>query len=141
MTDTHRFSVSVAGAVIRDDGKVLAIKRRDNGRWEPPGGVLESGERMLDGLTREVLEETGLTVEAECLSGVYQNLKRDIVALVFRCHVLNGQLRDSDETSDFEWLTASEVVERMTPAYAARLTDAMDKGGAKTRTHDGVSIV
>src|SRR6187200_2359982 len=98
--ETHRWSVSVAGAVVREDGKMLAIKRRDNGHWEPPGGVLESGEPMQEGLVREVLEETGLTVKAERLSGVYQNLERDIVALVFRCRAVTGDLRHSDETSE-----------------------------------------
>lgn len=141
MTDTHRFSVSVAGAVLREDGRVLAIRRRDNGHWEPPGGVLESGEPMQEGLVREVLEETGLTVKAERLSGVYQNLGRDIVALVFRCHAVSGDLRPSDETSELEWLTQAEIIERMTPAYAARLTDAMTGQDPKTRTHDGVTLV
>jgi len=30
--------------VVNDDGNVLVIQRRDNGHWEPPGGVLELGE-------------------------------------------------------------------------------------------------
>lgn len=141
MTDTHRFSVSVAGAVVREDGRVLAIKRRDNGHWEPPGGVLECGEPMQEGLMREVLEETGLTVRAERLSGVYQNLERNVVALVFRCHAVSGDLRPSDETSELEWLTQTEVMERMTPTYAARLTDATTGHDAKTRTHDGVAFL
>ena len=42
MTDLPRHSVSVTGIVLRDDGRVLAIKRHDDGRWVPPGGVLES---------------------------------------------------------------------------------------------------
>jgi 8-oxo-dGTP diphosphatase len=133
--------VSVAGAVVREDGRVLAIKRRDNGHWEPPGGVLESGEAMQDGLLREVLEETGLTVAAERLSGVYQNVERDIVALVFRCHVVRGELRPSGETTEFAWLAQAEVVQRMTPAYAARLTDATAGDDPVTRTHDGVTLL
>ncbi len=42
-------SVSVAGAVIREDGRVLAIQRTDNGHWEPPGGVLELDEDIESG--------------------------------------------------------------------------------------------
>lgn len=34
-------SVSVAGVVVREDGRLLAIRRADNGTWELPGGVLE----------------------------------------------------------------------------------------------------
>jgi len=139
--DTHRFSVSVAGAVMRGDGRILAIKRRDNGHWEPPGGVLESGEPMQEGLVREVLEETGLTVTPERLTGVYQNLERDIRALVFRCRLVSGNLRRSEETSDIDWLTPGEIRARMTPAYAARLLDAVAEADTRTRTHDGNSLV
>lgn len=39
-------SVSVAGAIVDDAGRALLIRRRDNGRWEPPGGVLEAGETI-----------------------------------------------------------------------------------------------
>lgn len=56
-------SVSVAGVVVNDRGEVLLIQRRDNGHWEPPGGVLEFGESIRDGLRREVREETGLDVQ------------------------------------------------------------------------------
>ena len=63
MADTWRFSVSVAGAVIDDSGRLLAIQREDNGHWEPPGGLVEPGESLIDTLVREVLEETGVHVE------------------------------------------------------------------------------
>lgn len=141
MADSHRWSVSVAGAVVREDGKVLAIQRRDNGHWEPPGGLLEPGEPMRDGVIREVREETGLVVEPEHLSGVYQNLERDIVSLVFRCSVRSGELTRTDETVDFEWLAADQVEARLDPAYAARLLDALSSSLAETRTHDGTSLV
>src|SRR4051794_10328589 len=107
MSDTHRYSVSVAGAVIREDGRVLAVRRRDNGHWEPPGGVLEPSEPMMDGLAREVLEETGLIIEPNGLSGVYQNLKLDIVSLVFSCKATGGSLRPSDESTEFAWFSAA----------------------------------
>jgi 8-oxo-dGTP diphosphatase len=83
--NTPRHSVSVAGVVVRDDGRVLVLQRRDNGHWEPPGGVLELAETFDEGVRREVAEETGVQVEVERLTGVYKNVKRGIVALVFRC--------------------------------------------------------
>jgi len=56
----------VVGAALMwsDDGLLLVRNRRRNGRddWTPPGGVIEEGEPLLDGLTREVQEETGLIV-------------------------------------------------------------------------------
>ncbi len=55
----------VGGALIRHgDGLVLVGNRlRDNSmEWTPPGGVIDHGETLLEGLAREVLEETGLVV-------------------------------------------------------------------------------
>lgn len=42
--DTPKHSVSVAAVITDDQGRALLIQRRDNGHWEPPGGVLELGE-------------------------------------------------------------------------------------------------
>jgi ADP-ribose pyrophosphatase YjhB (NUDIX family) len=83
-------SVSVAGAVVRDDGRLLAIRRADNGTWELPGGVLELTEAPEDGVAREVWAETGIRVEVDELTGVYKNTTRGIVALVFRCKPSGG---------------------------------------------------
>lgn len=82
---TPKHSVSVAGIIIEDD-RVLLIQRRDNSHWEPPGGVLELNETFEQGVIREVHEETGLRVGVDELSGIYKNMNRGIVALVFRCH-------------------------------------------------------
>jgi 8-oxo-dGTP diphosphatase len=57
----------VGSAVIEGpDGILLVQNKRRDGRleWSPPGGVIDPGETVLEGLTREVLEETGLVVTA-----------------------------------------------------------------------------
>ncbi|WP_017596508.1 NUDIX hydrolase [Nocardiopsis potens] len=130
-------SVSVAGAVVRSDGRVLAIRRADNGHWEPPGGVLELGEDIEAGVRREVLEETGLHVRVGELTGLYKNMKRGVVALVFRCSVVSGTPRPSEEAVDVRWLTPDEVQARMAPAYACRILDALASGPVAVRAHDG----
>ncbi|MFI0224064.1 NUDIX hydrolase [Streptomyces lydicus] len=130
-------SVSVAGVVVREDGRVLVIKRADNGAWEAPGGVLELDERPEEGACREVLEETGIKVEPERLTGVYKNMNRGVVALVFRCRPAGGEEHTSDESVDVRWFTREEVESRMVEAYAVRVLDALDTEGPQVRAHDG----
>ena len=56
----------VGGAVLLDGDQLLLVgNQRRNGSvdWTPPGGVIDDGEALLEGLAREVHEETGLSVE------------------------------------------------------------------------------
>ncbi|WP_435969578.1 NUDIX hydrolase [Streptomyces sp. Qhu_M48] len=140
-TSTPLHSVSVAGAVVREDGRLLAIRRADNGTWELPGGVLELAEAPEQGVAREVWEETGIRVEVEELTGVYKNTTRGIVALVFRCKPSGGEERTSTESTAVEWLTPEEITARMTEVYAIRLLDALDEAGPHVRSHDGRRLV
>jgi len=102
-------SVSVAGVVIDENGRTLVIQRRDNGRWEPAGGVLERDESIVGGLLREVREETGLVVEPLALTGVYKNMRLGVVAMVFRCRPAGGTLTENSEAAGFRWVQESEV--------------------------------
>ncbi|MFB7637136.1 NUDIX hydrolase [Streptomyces sp. NPDC056149] len=136
-----RHSVSVAGVVIRQDGRVLAIRRADNGTWEPPGGVLELDETPEGGVRREVYEETGITVGVDRLTGVYKNMACGVVALVFRCRPESGCERLSDESTAIEWLTSDEVSDRMGDMYAVRVLDALREDGPQVRSHDGRKLI
>lgn len=142
MTNTARHSVSVAAVVVDDSGRALLIRRRDNGHWEPPGGILELGEDIIEGLRREVAEETGLNIEAEALTGVYKNMSRGIVALVFRCRRAGGSPQATGETAEARWVSRVEVAELADPAYAVRVLDALDDATPPAiRAHDGVRLV
>ena len=142
MTEQPRHSVSVAGVVVDQAGRALLVRRRDNGHWEPPGGILELNEDIEDGLRREVREETGLAVEPTALTGVYKNVVQGIVALVFRCRATGGDLSASSETAEFCWAEAAEVGSLADPAYAVRVVDALEHAAPPAiRTHDGVQLV
>ncbi len=135
-------SVSVAAVIVNDQQQVLMTQRRDNGHWEPPGGVLELGESIPDGLRREVREETGLDVEPEQLTGVYKNMERGIVALVFRVRIVGGVAAEqTEETARMQWFDAEDVTDHCDDAYAVRVLDAFDDNGPAVRAHDGVNVL
>lgn len=81
-----------------------------------------------------------MDVEVERLTGVYKNLSRGIVALVFRCHPRTAAAAATAEATRIGWLTVDEITENMDPAYAIRVTDALS-GSLATRAHDGTNLV
>jgi ADP-ribose pyrophosphatase YjhB (NUDIX family) len=89
------------GGVAFVDGRVLLIKRRFEplaGRWSLPGGALEVGETLAEGLAREMKEETGLDVEVGPVVDVFDRITRDAqgrprfhyVLVDFLCTVRSG---------------------------------------------------
>lgn len=145
LPDPYCHSVSVAGVVVRDDGRVLAVKRRDNGAWQPPGGVLEPGEAITDGLVREVEEEAGVVVRPGPLTGAYKHTGRPIVCLVFRCDVVRqvwpAARTTGPETAGLWWMSRADVIREMDRVFAARVLDALDHRAAPAvRAHDGRSF-
>lgn len=134
-------SVSVSGVTFDGAGQVLLIKRRDNDEWQAPGGILELTERFEDGVVREVFEETGVVVEVEQLTGVYKNMAKGVVALVYRCRAINGSPRTSAESVDVAWVPFNEAMSRMRPAFAIRVRDAVgDRTISASRAHDGIRV-
>lgn len=144
MTEGFKHSVSVAGVVVDGAGRALLVRRRDNGHWEPPGGVLELAESIPEGLRREVREETGLEVEPERLTGVYKHMTRGIVAMVFRCRVTAGHLAVGPESAAFRWVEPAEARALADEAFAIRVLDALNEppcAAPAVREHDGVNLL
>lgn len=142
MTELPRHSVSVTAVVIGDDGCVLVIKRDDDGRWVPPGGVMELGETPQECAAREVLEETGYRVEVGPLTGVYKNMKLGVVSLAFRCRVTGGAAHRTAEAAEVRWWTPEETREHAPEARAVRISDALKGGsGVPVRIHDGEHLM
>jgi len=70
--------VGIAAAARTLDGRWLLIRRADTGTWALPGGTLEWGETLRQGLARELLEEAGVTrFDLQRVVGVYSRPDRD----------------------------------------------------------------
>ncbi|WP_407642735.1 NUDIX hydrolase [Desertihabitans brevis] len=124
----------VTGVVLDDGGRVLLGRRADTGEWAVPAGILEPGEQPVDGLLREITEETGVTAEVERLVSVHSD---DVVhypngdvcrflSLVFRCRHVAGEPRVADDESlEVGWF-AVDALPPMTPRYRSRIDAALD---------------
>jgi len=108
------------GAVIIEGGRVLLIKRGQaplKGQWSLPGGALELGETLEEGVCREVLEETGLIVESVSTIEVFDRISRDAegrvqyhyVLVDFLCRVTGGTLACATDADDARWATLEEM--------------------------------
>jgi 8-oxo-dGTP diphosphatase len=85
-------------------------------------------------------KETGITVTPDRLTGIYKNMERGIVALVFRCTIASGELSQTDEAREVAWLTAEEIKDRMDEAYAVRMLDALLPPPPAMRAHNGITL-
>lgn len=139
--DLPRHSVSAGAAMSREDGRTLAIRRADNGEWVLPGGIVELDEDPRDTVRREVIEETGVSVEPGQLTGVYKNMRLGVVSLVFRCRPMSGTARPTAEATEVAWLDSTQVTGRMAEAFAVRLIDALNSDEPRIRIHDGQHLL
>jgi len=108
------------GAVIVHDAHVLVVRRATEplkGQWSIPGGALELGEKLRDGLAREVREETGLNVEVGTVLDVFDSIFPDsagrtqyhYVLVDFLCRPISGTLRADSDVSDARWVSSAEL--------------------------------
>ena len=124
-------------AILQDaSGSILLQQRSDNGLWGLPGGSVEIGESVRDAIVREVLEETGLTVEVVRLVGVYSDPRCQIVryadgnvvhyiSTLFTCRILAGTLQTCDETLDLRFFDPTHLPQDLLPMHLVRIQDAL----------------
>ena len=111
-----KFFIAVK-ALLFYDGKFLLVKRSDKARgehhfWEFPGGRMEFGETPEDALTRELMEETGLSVKIICPLQTWNFYRGDdtqIVGVTFLCKATTDTVRLSNEHDAYAWVTHDEL--------------------------------
>jgi 8-oxo-dGTP diphosphatase len=111
--------VGVGGVVI-SEGRTLLIRRGGpplEGRWSIPGGTLEVGETLLNGVRRELIEETGIEVRVLDLIEVFERINLDgkgkpryhFVILDYLCEAVRGEARAGSDVTDVAWVPRSEL--------------------------------
>ncbi|HCI79534.1 MAG TPA: hypothetical protein DHW02_07580 [Ktedonobacter sp.] len=140
-------------AVIDDAGKILLIRRADNGLWAMPGGALDVGETPAEGAIREVLEETGYTCEPVALVGVYDSRfcgtpsLYHLYQMSFLCHPLLDVARVdppsyAHEVLEIGWFAEHELPEQLDPGHVSRIPEAFRVWHGDTRAFfDDVTYV
>jgi ADP-ribose pyrophosphatase YjhB (NUDIX family) len=139
--------VGVGGVVI-DDGRTLLIRRGSEplrGQWSIPGGTLELGESLADGVARELLEETGLEVRVLDLIEVFDRIftepdaggggtpqrpKFHYVIVDYLCERISGEPRPGSDVTDVAFATEEELAKFQLTTTATRVLQkafAMDR--------------
>lgn len=112
--------INVVVGIIKDKNKYLLTKRvhsdkRFHGKWQFPGGELETNESLIDCLHRELKEETNLEIiNEEFIGKVFESFrdKSHFIFFTYRCVLKNkvNKIILDNETSDYGWFTFDEAV-------------------------------
>lgn len=85
-------------AAIFQDSRILLVQEKEDGLWTMPGGYADVGLSPSENVEKEVMEEAGIAVKAECLyavrhkaKGAYPPDARDFYKLHFICHPMTRQ--------------------------------------------------
>jgi 8-oxo-dGTP diphosphatase len=120
------------GALIVHAGKVLLAKRGKpplQGDWTLPGGLVETGETLVNAVKREVLEETALSINVGEVAGVFDRIYPDAdgkveyhyVLVDYLCSVASGNARAGSDIDDVRWFTRQEIETLSLPEFTRDL--------------------
>jgi 8-oxo-dGTP diphosphatase len=145
--------VGVGGVVI-ENGRALLIKRGSEpllGQWSIPGGTLELGESLQQGVARELLEETGLEVQVLDMIEAFDRIfldpaaphaqdrsrpKYHYVIVDYLCERLAGEAQAGSDVTDIAYATEEELENFHMTATATRVLHrafAMDRKRRNSR--------
>lgn len=110
------WGLTVRGLVKDKENRVLLLKRHplsknNASRWELPGGKVDPNEDFDKALIREMMEETNYNVHIDdyfyALNDDYSH--RRTVVLIMRLSILSGDLKISDEHTEYKWVTKKDI--------------------------------
>ena len=130
--------LAVSAAIIRD-GKVLIVRRArppSQDLFTLPGGAVETGEALIQAVSREVSEETQLEIEPVALAGFREVIGRDnggrierhFVVLCFAARYVSGEPVPNEELAEIRWMYPQEIAGlRTTEGLADIVAEAVEK--------------
>lgn len=118
-------------AVVDEAGRLLLIRRADNGLWAMPGGALEVGETPAEGVIREAWEEAGVRCQAVRLVGVFDSrrcgsvTRHHLYHVVLLCRPLSLELDPAPEHAHEQrgvgWFAEADLPADLDPGHRSRL--------------------
>lgn len=134
--------VPVVIGVIKKKGKFLLTKRqspkKEWNKWQFPGGGLEFGERLIEGLKREVREEVGIDIKIKQFLPVIEIVRQKDsfhgIFFVFLCQMVNekDRIKINHEASDYAWLSKEEILKLDTLLGTKEIIEILEKGDNKS---------
>jgi 8-oxo-dGTP diphosphatase len=122
--------ITVSAAIVNEKNEVLLVKTKwRNDTWETPGGQVELGETLEEAMHREIFEETGVSVTLQGITGMYHNLSRNILCMMFRAKYKSGEMRKQEnEIADLQFVPfTTECIEQLItrPQMRSRVMDVL----------------
>jgi ADP-ribose pyrophosphatase YjhB (NUDIX family) len=127
------------GALVFSENRLLLVERGQEplkGYWSLPGGILETGETLAQGIRREVLEETGIDIEPLSIFEVFERIMPDgegkteyhYVLIDYLCRPVGGSLQAASDASRAIWVSQPELAQyRLTEGTLAVVERAFAK--------------
>jgi ADP-ribose pyrophosphatase YjhB (NUDIX family) len=123
---------AVTASVLPEDGDRVLLARRGiepfRGSWDVIGGFIHEGEHPLDGLRREVREETGLGVEVDRLLGIWMGdyAGRSTLNLFWVGRLAAGEPQASDDVAELRWFARDALPPAAELAFDGLIAGVLD---------------
>lgn len=139
---------TTVAAVIHCNNKFLLVEEIDNNNlvYNQPAGHLEANENLISAIEREVLEETGLSLTPDYISGIYYFHRPELNLYFLRfCFVIEltqciSSKPQDDEIIATHWLSLDEIKQRQTQLRSSMVLECIEDYLSKKSTGEKIPL-